>query len=125
MAKKIVKIYYYARCSTCQKALKFLESNVPSTMKIEVHEMSELNAELLKDIYKRSNLDIKKFCNTSGIDYRKDDITSYLKEDRSNIDEFIEKLASNWKYIKRPIIDFGDYVTTGYLGTSILEGIKD
>ena len=65
----MIKIYCYSRCTTCKKALKWLDEN-----EIE-HEVIDIKADhpnegTLRKYYAMSGLPLKRFFNTSGIPYR-------------------------------------------------------
>ncbi|WP_017352782.1 arsenate reductase family protein [Clostridium sp. ZBS12] len=101
----------YPKCSTCKKALKFLKEN---NFEIEVRDIineTPTREELLEWIDK-SNLEFKKFFNTSGKVYKelnlKDKINSMTKE------EAIELLSSNGMLIKRPILINENLVIVGF-----------
>ncbi|MBN1068797.1 arsenate reductase family protein [Clostridium sp. ZS1] len=101
----------YPKCSTCKKALKFLKEN---NFEIEVRDIvneTPTREELLEWIDK-SNLEFKKFFNTSGKVYKelnlRDKINSMTKE------EAIELLSSNGMLIKRPILINENLVIIGF-----------
>lgn len=91
----------YPKCSTCQKAKKWLEENniefIDRNIKEETPTIEELNEWIPK-----SQKDIKKWFNTSGLKYKE----LNLKEKLSNISdkEKIELLASDGMLIKRPVL---------------------
>ena len=101
----------YPKCSTCQKAKKWLDEN-----KIEYTErhIVEANpsAEELKMWYKRSGLPLKKFFNTSGLLYK----SMQLKEklDGMSEEKQLELLASDGKLVKRPLVIGEDFVLVGF-----------
>lgn len=93
-------LIWYPKCSTCQKAKKFLEEN--NMIFEERHIVEETpTKEELKTWIKQSGLEIKKFFNTSGLKYKE----LNLKEKLENMteEEKIEVLASNGMLIKRPL----------------------
>ncbi|NFH67851.1 arsenate reductase family protein [Clostridium botulinum] len=101
----------YPKCSTCKKALKFLKEN---DLEIEVRDIvneTPTKEELLEWIDK-SNLEFKKFFNTSGKVYKelnlKDKVNSMTKE------EAVELLSSNGMLIKRPILINENLVIIGF-----------
>lgn len=101
----------YPKCSTCQKAKKFLdEHNIKYT---ERHIVTETPTyEELKSIIENSGLPISKFFNTSGLLYRSMNLKEELKN--STDDEKIKLLASNGMLIKRPILIKKDKVLLGF-----------
>ena len=102
---------FYPKCSTCQKAKKWLDEH-----KIEYTErhIAEDNPSYdeLKEWYKKSGLQLKKFFNTSGLLYKemqlKDKLPSMSEEEQ------LELLATNGMLVKRPIIVDEDKVLVGF-----------
>ena len=101
----------YPKCSTCQKARKFLEEK---GIAFEDRNIKEQNptAEELKAWIERSGLPIKKFFNTSGMLYRQ----MKLKDKLPNMSEqeMIELLATDGMLVKRPILVADDRVLVGF-----------
>ena len=91
----------YPKCSTCKKAKKWLEEKNIEFEDRHIIEQTPTVKELTEWI-KKSELDIKKWFNTSGIKYKE----LNLKEKLSNMSdkEKIELLASDGMLIKRPIL---------------------
>ena len=91
----------YPKCSTCQKAKKWLIKN-----NIEFKDRNIIaetpTTEELELWIKMSGKEIKKWFNTSGLKYKE----LNLKEKLSNISdkEKIELLASDGMLIKRPVL---------------------
>lgn len=101
----------YPKCTTCQKAKKFLdENNIKYTEKHIVTETPTY--EELKAIIEASGLPVNKFFNTSGLLYR----SMNLKEELKNCsdDEKIKLLASNGMLIKRPLLIKKEKVLVGF-----------
>ena len=94
-------LLWYPKCSTCQKAKKWLESNHISFEERHILEQTPIETELERWI-KQSKLESKKFFNTSGLKYKE----LNLKEKLPNLTEKekIALLASNGMLIKRPIL---------------------
>ena len=90
----------YPKCSTCQKAKKWLQDN---KIKFEDRNIIEENptAEELKRWIRLSGKDIKKWFNTSGLKYRELKLSQKLNNmtDEGKIDI----LASDGMLVKRPI----------------------
>lgn len=91
----------YPKCSTCKKAKKWLEENNIEFEDRHIIEKTPTVNELTKWI-KESELDIKRWFNTSGLKYKE----LNLKEKLSNMSdkEKIELLASDGMLIKRPVL---------------------
>ena len=101
----------YPKCSTCQKAKKWLDGhNIEYTDRHIVEENPSY--EELKEWYGKSGLPLKKFFNTSGMLYK----DMQLKDKLPNMseDEMFEMLATNGMLVKRPLIVDGDLVLTGF-----------
>lgn len=93
-------LIWYPKCSTCQKAKKFLESNNISFKERHIVEETPTKEELETWI-KKSGLEIKKFFNTSGLKYKELNLKEKLET--MTQEEKIELLASNGMLIKRPL----------------------
>ena len=91
----------YPKCSTCQKAKKWLESNDIEFTDRHIIENNPTEKELNKWI-KQSKKDIKKWFNTTGMKYKelnlKDKLINMSEEDK------IKLLASDGMLVKRPIL---------------------
>lgn len=101
----------YPKCSTCQKALKWLDEN---GIAYEERHIKDANptVEELTDWYHKSNLDIRKFFNTSGLLYK----SMNLKEKLPAMSdaEKLALLATDGMLVKRPLLIDGDTVLTGF-----------
>lgn len=101
----------YPKCTTCQKAKKWLEAN---NVEFEDRHIVEQNPtkEELKAWYEKSGLPLKRFFNTSGQLYRqmelKDKLTGMSEEEQ------LEVLASNGMLVKRPLVIGDDFVLVGF-----------
>lgn len=101
----------YAKCSTCQKAKKWLEEK---NLDFEIRDIKEQNpsAEELTLWIASSGKPIKKFFNTSGLKYKelklKDKLESISDEEK------IALLASDGMLVKRPILIKGQQVLVGF-----------
>ena len=101
----------YPKCSTCQKAKKWLEQNNIEFNDRHIVENNPTKEELKKWI-KQSRYDIKKFFNTSGMKYKE----LNLKEKLPNMtdDEKIEVLSTDGMLVKRPLIITDDLILVGF-----------
>ncbi|WP_300855368.1 arsenate reductase family protein [uncultured Clostridium sp.] len=104
-------LLWYPKCSTCQKAKKWLEANHISFKEQHIVEEVPSKQELEKWIA-QSGLEIKKFFNTSGLKYKEWN----LKEKLPNMsqEEKIELLASNGMLIKRPLLINEKIILVGF-----------
>jgi arsenate reductase len=104
----------YPRCTTCQKAKKWLEAN---NITFEERHIQKNNPtiEELKDWHKKSGLPLKKFFNTSGRLYRelkmKDKLSTMSEEEQYSL------LASGGMIVKRPILIGDGFVLVGFKET--------
>ena len=101
----------YPKCSTCQKAKKWLnEHNVEYTERHIAEEKPTYDE--LKEWHEKSGLPLKKFFNTSGLLYKemkmKDKLPSMSEEEQ------LKLLATNGMLVKRPILVTGDKVLVGF-----------
>lgn len=101
----------YPKCSTCKKAIKFLNDN-NITYKDRDITKEKPSKEELKTWIKQSGKDIKKFFNTSGMKYRE----LNLKEKLTNMteEEKLDVLSSDGMLVKRPILIFKDKILIGF-----------
>ena len=100
----------YPKCSTCQKALKWLDDNgivyAQRDIKVDNPTYSEL-----KKWYKQSGLELKRFVNTSGLLYKSMNLKTKLPT--MNEDEILKLLATDGMLVKRPLVVKDDIVLTG------------
>lgn len=108
---KTLKVLVYRKCSTCLKALKWLEVN---QVVFDERPIKEENPsyEELKAWYEMSGLPLKKFFNTSGILYKQMNLKDKLKE--MSEDEQLKLLATDGMLVKRPLVIGDDFVLTGF-----------
>lgn len=108
---KVIKVYCYSRCSTCKKALKWLDAK---EIKYELTDIKKDHPDeaALRKYYQMSGLPLKRFFNTSGIPYRELGLSSKLKE--MGEDEQLSLLASDGMLVKRPLVVGDDFVLTGF-----------
>ena len=95
-----LKVYYYDKCGTCKKALKWLDERVVGYMLHPIREKPPTKKEL-KEALKAVG-DSRKLFNVSGQDYRKMDLKSRLPS--MSDAERIDLLAQNGNLIKRPFV---------------------
>ncbi|MCI5944851.1 MAG: arsenate reductase family protein [Eubacterium sp.] len=101
----------YPKCSTCKKAMKWLQEY---GVEFEDRHIVENNptAEELKKWREKSGLPLKRFFNTSGQVYRQNNIKDRLPD--MSEEEQYELLASNGMLVKRPIVVGDDFVLVGF-----------
>lgn len=100
-----MKVYEYKNCSTCQKAIKFLEKNGAKFERIPIVDQPPTLAELRKMLafLKADGLGLKQLFNTSGEQYRALKISDKLAAGMTE-SEALELLSKNGKLIKRPFL---------------------
>ena len=133
--KKVI-VYCYNRCTTCKKAIKYLEENIARNKNIELElkdiitEKPNLN-EMIKIIetkYKKKISEItrdelKSFFNTSGILYRENNIKDKIKDEENSIEDILNILILDGKMIKRPLVIVNDEEENN--NKNILLGFKE
>ena len=95
----MIKIYCYPRCTTCQRATKFLDSKDAKYELINIKENNP-DKETLRALWQKSTLELKKFFNTSGILYREMELS--------------KKLSTDGMLVKRPILITENTVLVGF-----------
>ena len=107
----MLKFICYPKCTTCQKAKKWLDDN---KIEYELRDIKEDNPSLeeLSSWYKMSGLPLKKFFNTSGLLYK----SMELKDKLPNMseEEQLKLLASDGMLVKRPLVIGEDFVLVGF-----------
>ncbi len=106
-----VRIYQYPKCSTCRKAVKWLEAAGHAVESVHLVEATP-SVDTLRDLWTRSELPLKRFFNTSGGSYREGGFGERLKT--MSDDEALAALAADGMLIKRPIVDAGEVVLVGF-----------
>ncbi|MBD8349201.1 arsenate reductase family protein [Dysgonomonas sp. HGC4] len=108
--KKILFLQY-PKCSTCQKASKWLKEN---NIDIESRHIVENNptVEELTSWIDRSKLPVAKFFNTSGNVYKEQNLKEKVKTESK--EELIKILATNGMVVKRPLVIGDDFVLIGF-----------
>lgn len=98
-----LKVYEYKSCSTCQKALKFLDQRGVDYVRIPIVEQPPSISELKKMLshLKAEGGSFKQLFNTSGVLYREMRISEKLKDGMSE-DDSLELLSKHGKLIRRP-----------------------
>ena len=107
----MIKFICYPKCTTCQKAKKWLDDN---KIEYELRDIKEDNPTLeeLTAWYKQSGLPLKKFFNTSGLLYK----SMELKDKLPNMseEEQLKLLATEGMLVKRPLVIGEDFVLVGF-----------
>lgn len=110
----------YPKCTTCQKAQKYLDEKGTS---YDFRHIKEENptAEELKEWHTKSGLPLKKFFNTSGLLYKsmklKDKLPTMTEEEQYAL------LSTDGMLVKRPIVVGEDFVLVGFKETQWSENV--
>lgn len=101
----------YPKCSTCQKARKWLDSHEVSYTDRHIVEENPTFEEL-KEWYGRSGLPLKRFFNTSGMLYKEMKLKEKLPD--MSEEEQLQLLSTNGMLVKRPLLINDNLVLTGF-----------
>ena len=107
----MIKVYCYPKCSTCKKALKWLDDRGVAYELIDIKENNPSEAEL-REYHAKSGLPLKRFFNTSGMIYRDMELSKKLPS--MSDDEQFALLASDGMLVKRPLLVKDETVLTGF-----------
>jgi len=107
----MLKFICYPKCTTCQKAQKWLNDN---GIEYEFRDikLNNPNYEELKEWHDKSGLQLKKFFNTSGLLYKSLELKDKLEF--MHEDEQLKLLATDGMLVKRPILVGDNYVLVGF-----------
>ncbi len=106
-----MKVYCYRRCTTCRKALKWLNDNGIDYELIDI-KADHPDEKTLREYYAVSGLPLKRFFNTSGIPYREMGLSQKLPE--MSEDEQIALLATDGMLVRRPLLVDDGFVLAGF-----------
>lgn len=107
----MLKIYMYKNCGTCQKAKKYLQARNIDYTEIPIRDTPPAKAEL-KRMLKHMDGNIRKLFNTSGIDYKAENLKDLLPD--MTIAEALNRLNANGNLVKRPFLIAKDFGTVGF-----------
>ena len=111
----------YPKCTTCQKAKKFLTDNGVEFTARHIKEDNPTYEEL-KLWYEKSGLPLKKFFNTSGLLYKSMDLKNKLPQ--MSEDEQLKLLSTDGMLVKRPILITDTKILVGFRENEWLDAIK-
>ena len=107
----MIKFICYPKCTTCQKAKKWLDDN-----KIEYEfrdiKLANPTADELAEWHRKSGLPLKKFFNTSGLLYKSLDLKNKLPT--MSDEEMLKLLATDGMLVKRPLLIGDNLVIVGF-----------
>ena len=107
----MIRVYCYNKCSTCRKALKWLDDNGVEHEVIDI-KIDNPDEEALRKYHAMSGLPLKRFFNTSGMQYR--DLELAKKLPGMSEDEQFSLLATDGMLVKRPLLVGEGFVLTGF-----------
>ena len=117
----MLKFICYPKCTTCQKARKWLDENNIEyefrDIKLENPSLEELTA-----WHKLSGLPLRKFFNTSGLLYKSMELKTKLPN--MTDEEMLALLATDGMLVKRPLAIGDDFVLVGFKETEWVEKLK-
>ena len=102
---------WYPKCTTCQRAKKFLDERGVSYAQRHIKEENP-TVEELRMWWKASGLPLKKFFNTSGMLYRELELKDRLPT--MSEEEQLALLASDGMLVKRPVLVGNGFVRIGF-----------
>ena len=107
----MIKFICYPKCTTCQKAQKWLDDN---KIEYEFRDIKLDNPTLdeLTEWHKKSGVPLKKFFNTSGLLYKSLDLKNKLPA--MTDDEMLKLLATDGMLVKRPLVIGEEFVFVGF-----------
>ena len=111
----------YPKCTTCQKAKKFLDDHGAVYEDRHIKEQNP-TADELRAWWKKSGLPLKKFFNTSGLQYKalglKDKLPNMTEEEQ------LALLGTDGMLVKRPVLVGENFVLTGFRAEQWEEELK-
>ena len=117
----MLKFICYPKCTTCQKARKWLDENNIEyefrDIKLENPSLEELTA-----WYKLSGLPLRKFFNTSGLLYKSMELKTKLPN--MTDEEMLSLIATDGMLVKRPLAIGDDFVLVGFKEAEWVEKLK-
>ena len=117
----MLKFICYPKCTTCQKARKWLDEN---NIEYEFRDIQIENpsVEELTAWYKLSGLPLRKFFNTSGLLYKSMELKTKLPN--MTDEEMLALLATDGMLVKRPLAIGDDFVLVGFKEAEWAEKLK-
>ena len=117
----MLKFICYPKCTTCQKAKKWLDDN---GIEYELRDIKTDNPTLdeLTLWYEKSGLPLKKFFNTSGLLYKSMELKDKLPG--MSEAEMLQLLATDGMLVKRPLLIGEEFVLVGFKEADWTERLK-
>ena len=107
----MIKFICYPKCTTCQRAKKWLDDNALEYTLRDINLENPTKNELA-EWYKKSALPLRKFFNTSGLLYKSLDLKNKLPA--MSEDEMLALLSTDGMLVKRPILVTDTAVLVGF-----------
>ena len=117
----MLKFICYPKCTTCQKAKKWLDDN-KQEYELRDIKLDKPTIDELTEWYRKSGLPLKRFFNTSGLLYKSLDLKNKLPE--MSEDEMLKLLATDGMLVKRPLLIGDDFVLEAFKEAEWIENIK-
>ena len=117
----MLKFICYPKCTTCQKAKKWLDDN---GIEYELRDIKTDNPTLdeLTLWHEKSGLPLRKFFNTSGLLYKSMELKDKLPG--MSEEEMLQLLATDGMLVKRPLLVGEDFVLVGLKEADWAEKLK-
>ena len=107
----MLKVYCYSRCTTCRRALAWLDENGVEYEPVDIKEQHP-DEKALREYHSMSGLPLKRFFNTSGVLYKELELSKRLPS--MSEDEQFRLLASDGMLVKRPLVVGDGFVLAGF-----------
>lgn len=107
----MLKFICYPKCTTCQKAKKWLDENAVEYQQRDI-KLENPTFDELSEWYYKSGIPLKKFFNTSGLLYKSLDLKNKLPS--MSDDEMLKLLSTDGMLVKRPLLVGDDFVLVGF-----------
>ena len=107
----MIKVYCYERCTTCKKALKWLDDQGVKYQLLDI-KSEHPDEKTIRELHAKSGLPLKRFFNTSGLLYKSLELSKKLPSMPD--DEQYRLLASDGMLVKRPLVVGNDFVLVGF-----------
>lgn len=117
----MITVLAYRKCSTCLKALKWLDNSGVEYIERPIKEENPSYDEL-KKWYEISGLPLKKFFNTSGKLYKEMQLKDKLPE--MTEEEQLKLLSTDGMLVKRPLVIGDSFIITGFKEAEWEEKLK-
>ncbi|WP_276805229.1 arsenate reductase family protein [Lactobacillus hominis] len=108
----MITFYGYKRCSTSNKAQKWLDEHNVKYEFVDLIKNPPSQADFIKWLTKYQDRGLRYFFNTSGQHYRAQNLKD--KMENLTIEQAADLLSKDGKLIKRPLVTGKDKLTCGF-----------